>query len=351
MQAVRGYVNRMSGWVARCTVMIALVIASGAWGETCTTQSAMTATDRDALASAARGLAEKIQAGDAEAVHGLTVAEYAKDFGAIQGAVASTSAKVKGASLTVEQVYLLDGSDLKRTADGSAPNSEFLCSLNHSVAEADFLIPSLPPGRYGFAIVEALGVPAPWRLSFLLRQEGGNQGKWMMAGFYPGAMTAAGHDGLWYWTQARAMLKSKEQWNAWLYYQEAANLLTPAGFIQSTHLEKLRSETAGATPPAASQGVSADVPLVVKGKDGVDYYFTGVGTDDSLAKDKMDVTVKLRVDAIGDPVAAGKRNVSAMSALLSAYPEIRKGFHGVWIFAEAPGQNPFATEAAMTEIP
>jgi len=308
----------------------------------------MTATDRDALVEAVRGLAEKIQTGDADGVHAATVPEYAKDFGAIQGAVMSTSAKLKGATLIVDQVYLLDGSDLKRTADGSAPNSEFLCSLNHTIAEADFLIPSLPPGKYGFGIVEAQGGAAPWRLSFLLRQDAG---KWMMAGFYPTAMTAAGHDGLWYWTQGRAMLKGKEQWNAWLYFQQAENLLSPVNFVQSTHLEKLKSETTAAAPPAVSQGVSADVPLVVKGKDGVDYYFTGIGTDDSLAKDKIDVTARLKVAAIGDPVAARRRNANAMSALLSAYPEMRKGFHGVWIFAETPGQNPFATEEAMTEIP
>ena len=334
----------------RAVVLMGLVFTSGlvARGETCTTQSAMTATDRDGLVSAARGLAEKIQAGDAEGVRALTVVEYAKDFSAIQSAVGSTSARVKGGTLVVEQVYLLDGSDLKRTADGAAANSEFLCSLNHSIAEADFLIPSLPPGKYGFAIVEALGVPAPWRLSFLLRQD---EGKWMMAGFYPVAMTAAGHDGLWYWTQARAMAKGKEQWNAWLYYQQAESLLSPAGFLQSTHLEKLRGEATAATPPVASQGVSADVPLVVKGRDGVEYYFTGMGTDDSLSKDKIDVTAKLKVAEIGDPVAARKRNESAMAALLAAYPEMRKGFHGVWIIAEAPGQNPFATEQAMNEIP
>jgi hypothetical protein len=347
MRVVNG-MRRVRSWTKVCVVVFVTLLASVALGETCTTQSAMTAADRDALVSAARGLAEKIQTGDAEGVRAAMVAEYAKDFAAIQNAVASASAKVKGGTLIVEQVYLLDGSDLKRGADGAPSNAEFLCSLNRSIAEADFSIPSLPPGKYGFAIVEAQGVAAPWRLSFLLRQDGG---KWVMAGFYPTAMTAAGHDGLWYWTQARTMAKSKELWNAWLYYGQAENLLKPAGFIQSTHLEKLRSEKEGATPPAASQGVSADVPLVVKGKDGVDYYFTGVGTDDSLAKDKIDVMAKLKVDAIGDPVAARKRNMNAMSALLAAYPEMRKGFHGVWIFAEVPGQNSFPTEQAMTEIP
>jgi len=39
-----------------------------------------------------------------------------------------------------------------------------------------------------------------------------------------------------------------------------------------------------------------------------------------------------------------------MSALVAAYPELRKNFHGVWMVAEVPGQNPYAIELAMNEI-
>jgi hypothetical protein len=39
-----------------------------------------------------------------------------------------------------------------------------------------------------------------------------------------------------------------------------------------------------------------------------------------------------------------------MSALVGAYPEMRKAFHGVWVFAEAAGQNPFVIEQAMSDI-
>jgi hypothetical protein len=244
-------------------------------------------------------------------------------------------------------VYLLDGSQLKRGADGAVPDAQFFCSLNKTVAETDFLIPGLAPGRYGFAIVDVNDVSAPWRLSFLLRQE---QGNWTMAGFYPKALSAAGHDGLWYWTQARTMTAQKEHWDAWLYYQQAESLLLPANFIQSTHLEKLKGEEAASAPPALSDGVSAESPLVVKGPDGVEYHFTGLGVDDSLGQDKIDVTAHLKVDQLGDAAAAKKRNSDAMVALLAAYPEMRKPFHGVWIFAEAPGQNPFVTEQPMSEI-
>lgn len=330
--------------------VLALGLLAGgiASAEVCTTQSQMTAADRDALASAARGLAAKVQADDVNGLQAATAAEYAKDFSGIGSVVGSTSAKVKGGTLAVEQVYVLDASQLKRGADGSVPDAQFFCSLNKTVAEADFLIPGLAPGRYGFVIVSVNDVSTPWRLSFLLRQE---QGKWAMAGFYPKPWSAAGHDGLWYWTQARLMTARKEHWNAWLYYQQAQDLLLPASFVQSTHSEKLKGEEASAAPPALSDGVSAETPLVVKGPDGAEYHFTGLGVDDSLGKDKIDVTAHLKVDeAVGDAAAARKRNNDAMLALVTAYPELRKPFHGVWIFANAAGQNPFVTEQAMSEI-
>jgi hypothetical protein len=315
--------------------------------EVCTTQSQMQAADRDALAAAARSLAAKVEANDVSGLQAATSAEYAKDFSGIGTVVGTTSAKVKGGTPIVEQVYLLDGTQLKRGADGSLPEAQFFCSLNKSVAEADFMISGLAPGRYGFAMVDITDVSSPWRLSFLLHQD---QGQWTMAGFYPKPLSAAGHDGLWYWTQARTMTAQKEHWNAWLYYQQAESLLTPVNFVQSTHLEKLKAEASAAAPPALSEGVSAEAPLVVKGPDGVEYHFTGLGVDDSLGKDKIDIMAHLKVDQIGDPLAARKRNSDAMVALLSAYPELRKPFHGVWMIAQVPGQNPFPTEQAMSEI-
>jgi len=324
-----------------------VLMAGMASAETCTTQSQMTATDRDALVTAARGLAEKVQANDVSGLQAATAAEYAKDFSGIGPVVGNTSAKVKGGTPIVEQVYLLDGTQLKRGTDGSLPDANFFCSLNKTVAEADFTISGLAPGRYGFAIVDVSDTGSPWRLSFLLHQE---QGQWTMAGFYPKPLSAAGRDGLWYWTQARTMKTQKEHWNAWLYYKAAESLLTPVNFLQSTHLEKLKAEATAAAPPALSEGVSAEAPLVVKGPDGVEYHFTALGVDDSLEKDKIDIMAHLKVDQIGDPAAARKRNSDAMTALLTAYPEMRKPFHGVWMIAEVPGQNPFATEQAMSEI-
>jgi hypothetical protein len=323
-----------------------LLFSGVASAEVCTTQSQMTPADRDALAATARSLATKVQADDVKGLQSSTVAEYAKDFSGIGDVVGTTAARLKGGTIAVEQVYLLDGMQLKKNPDGSAPDAQFFCSLNKSVAEVDFLIPGLLPGRYGFVMVNVEST-APWQISFLLRQD---QGRWAMAGFYPKALTAAGHDGLWYWTQARAMAAHNEHWNAWLYYQQAQSLLQPTGFVQSSHLEKLKTEQTAAAPPALSDGISPSTPLVVKGADGTEYRFVGLGVDDSLGASKIDVVAHLQVSAAADPAAAKKRNADAASALLAAYPELRKAFHGVWVFAETQGQNPYATEEAMGEI-
>jgi hypothetical protein len=293
-----------------------------------------------------------VQTNNPTGLHEAVVAEVAKDFSALQYLVGTTAPKLSGETPTVEQVYLLDAANLKKNADGSAPDAQFFCSLNRSTMEVVFTIPALPPGKYGFAMVTfapAAGAAkaSPWRLSMLLRQE---QGKWLLAGIYPKAMTAAGHNGLWYWTTARQMVKDKQSWNGWLYYQAAEKLLQPAEFVNSTHLDKLRTEATGAAPPVLAEGVSADAPLVVKGGDGAEYHFTGLGVDDSLGQTSLDIAVHLRVDSLADQAAARKRNNDAASALLTAYPEMRKAFHGVWVYSEAPGQNPFATEQPMAEV-
>ena len=339
--------KRPSPSPCRSSVALLLCLSVASHAELCTTQSQMTPAVRDAIASAAQTMAQHIQANDTEALKLQTVPEYAKDFGGIAYVVGTTAPRLKGATLAVDQVYLLDGSAIKKQADGTLPDAQFFCSLNRSPMETDFVIPSLPPGRYAFAMVEAPS-PTPWRLSFLLRQEGG---QWLLAGLFPQQQTAAGHDGLWYWKDARTLAASKEPWNAWVFYQQAQSLLRPAAFVQSSHLEKLHAEQAKAAPPQLTEGIGPDTPLVVKGTGGTEFRFTSLDTNDSLADNRIDLAVHLKAEPIPDPIAARKRNVDAMTALLAAYPEMRKPFHGVWVYADTGGSSPFATEQAMTEIP
>ena len=106
---------KISGKIAaRVVVGMSLTLMTNfVAAETCTTQSQMSATDRSALSATAGTLAAKMQAGDAAGLRALSVAEVAKDFAAISDVVGGTAPKLKGATLVVDQVYLLDASTLK----------------------------------------------------------------------------------------------------------------------------------------------------------------------------------------------------------------------------------------------
>ena len=318
--------------------------------ETCITQSKMQPAERNALAQAAATLAAKIQANDAPGVRALTIAEFRQDFSAMTAEIASTAPRLAGTQAEVEQLYILDATTLTKTASGANPDAQFFCTLNQSANEAEFAIPQLPPGKYAFAMVRMDGVN-PWRLSLLLRQESDN---WLLAGLYPKHLSSGGHDGLWYWKQARALDAgsgaAREPWNSWLYYQEAQSLLMPANFVSSSHLDKLQAELTSALPPAVSGGIGTDTPLVVKAADGTEFRFTALSVQDAPSGDALDVLAHIKVDSLGDSTVARKRNVDAMTALLAAHPELRKAFHGVWVFADVPGQSPYSTELAMSEI-
>ena len=313
-------------------------------GQSCVTQSQMQPAVRDVLVAASLKLGQAVQAGDQSSLKATTIPEFAKDFSGVADVVTSTAPHLKDDRAAVEQVYILDASAATAPAE-----TQFFCNLNHTQLEADFTIPQLPPGKYGFAMVRFEGGAAPWRVSLLLREESAG-GRWLLAGLYPKELTAGGHDGLWFWTDARAELAKKHPWVAWLELEEAQSLLQPAAFVSSTHLEKLQTELTADAPPPVKAGLSATAPLVVKGADGAEYHFTAITPDDSLGQDKIDVAAHLKLDGLGEPGAARKRNSDAMAALVAAYPELRQAFHGVWIFAEAPNLAPYATESAMAEI-
>lgn len=334
--------RQIAAWAA-----LAMLSVSGALAEVCTTQSQMKDTDRDSLAAKARALTQQVIANDTAGLRAATAEDLAKDFGAVTFLVANTAPKLVGGTPVIDQIYLLDASQIKPAANGSEGEAQFFCSLNRSVAEADFVIPGLKPGMYGFAVVRVEHGATPWRISYLMERDGAS---WKMAGIYPVAATAAGHDGLWYWKDARQRAAEKQHWNAWLEFGEAETLLRPAAFVDSTHLEKLHTEQTAAAPAVVSEGVSPDVPLVIKAADGAEFHVTSIRLDDAAGDNRPDVAIHLRVEPLADVAAARKRNEDAMRAVLAAYPELRQAFRGIAVVAEAPGATPFTSEARMADI-
>ena len=321
-------------------VACGLVVPGVAKAETCTTQSAMQPVDREALAGAARDLTVKLQSGDGAGLEGETIPELRKDFMGMRAAAFDLAPHLRGDTLLVDQVYLLDATTLAAGSD-----AQFFCTLNKTQAEVDLSIAGLTAGTYGFAVVYGQGA-SPWRVSLLLRRDAG---KWLLAGFFPGPTQAAGHDGVWYWREARRLNTAKQPWTAWLYYTEAQALLRPAGFVQSTHLERLQDEQKAAAPPALSSGVSATTPLVIKGPDGMEYRITGMGVEALSGRSRADVLVHME-EASPDPAVLRIRSDGLAMALVAAYPELRSSFDGVLVSLDAAGRPGLITEHTMAAI-
>ncbi len=294
------------------------------------------------MGEAALTIATAIKNGDGATVQKMSVAELNNNFAATAYVVRTTGDAVAGDTLKVTQRYELDANSL---APG-ATSADFSCPLTGSASEVDFSIAGLTKGLYGFVMVEATG-ERPWLLSMLLRQDGG---AWKMAGLYPHARSAAGHDGEWYWKDARSRSKAGQPWLAWLEYGLADALLSPAAFMSSTGLEKLRSERQDAAPAPLRDGLSADKPLVVKGVGDAVFSITALAADGSEDGKRMNLVVRYKADPLSDLVAAKARNLAAVKALLQSFPELKGGFDGALVVAESPGASPFSTLFAKTEF-
>jgi hypothetical protein len=299
----------------------------------------MTEAERTALVQAARQIAVDVQGGRSADLKAATVPEVAANFTSIEQSAAALAPLITGATITVDAIYGLDASDAKPSDE----QQQFFCDAGDNSSHVTFGIQHLPPGQFAFALVHATGVAKPQQIALLLQSQKAG-GPWLLAGFFPKPLSVAGHDGLWYWRQARIYAAKKQMWNAWLYYSTAISLLQPAGFFSSTNLEKLVEEQQ-AIRPADLPGTT---PLTVNA-DGTGYKITSLRTDDALGG--LDVVAHYSSTS-SDPVAGRAHTIAVMRGLLALHPELREGFHGLWVFADAgPGGQAFALEQPIGEIP
>jgi hypothetical protein len=321
--------------LALVTTLFTLLTPGRIFAVSCTTQAQMAEADRASLVQAGKTLASAVQSGNAAAVQALTIPKVKAQFDGIASTIEQTAPLLTGATITIDALYGLDASDLK----SSAEDTQFFCGVPGSPLHVDFTIPQLPQGRYALVVVHATGVSKPQQIAFLLQKNG----DWQMAGFFVKPLLVAGHDSVWYWTRARAFDQKNQKWNAYFYYTTAAYLASPADFLTSTNLEKLNQETANARP----EGLPGAQPMVVS-EGNQTYSISDLHTDGSLGG--LDLVIRYAATNVGDPVATRARNLEVMKATLAAHPELREGFHGLWVFAEAPPERPYGNELAMSDI-
>jgi len=320
---------------ALAITLVTLLAPGRIFAVSCKTQAQMTETDRAALVQAATALASDIQSGNPAAVKASTIANVAAQFDGIANTIVQTAPLLTGATITIDALYSLDASDLKPAGE----DTQFFCGGAGSPLHIEISIPQLPQGQWALTLVHATGVKQPQQMAFLLQKNG----TWQLAGFFVKPLTVAGHDSLWYWTQARAYTQKGQKWNAYLYYETALYLATPVDLLTSPNLEKLSQEATAVKP----DGLPGEKPMIVTAG-GKTYSISDLHTDGSLGG--LDLVMHYAATDTSDPVAARAQNVELMKAVLAAHPELGEGFHGLWVFAEAPGQRPYGNELAMGDI-
>lgn len=308
-----------------------------AFGASCSTQSQMSPQLRTAFTGEAHTIAAIVQSGDIQGLRAKILPAIASDFDGIAASVNSLKPLVQSATITVDDIYLLDAS---KDAPG-AERTQFFCGSPIVVLTFN----GLPPGTYALVILHATGVPKPQQMAIILASAG-NQ--WQLAGFYAKPMMEADHDGLWYWVSARKYAQMKQNWPAWFYYHIAQGLLSPVDFLSSPNLQKLEQETEqihpadlpGKSPATVSSG---DGPFSISTID-TTTEFGGLDLDVHYTPDPSQIA-QLRT-----PAEARKQVTDLMTALLMQHPGLRNAFHGMWVHADQGNSSVFALELPMDQI-
>lgn len=317
-------------------LLLSLALLPPVWAASCTTQAQMPAADRDALVGAAKTIASQVQSGNITAIRASTLPAIAADFNGIQQSVQYLQPIVQQATITVDNLYLLDAS----TDPPNQPQTDFYCGS--PVVGFDFN--GLPPGTYGLAILHATGIKQPQQVVLILAKS--QDSRWLLAGFFDKPMLLQGHDGTWYWAAARKYAQSNGYWSASIYYRIASNLLNPVDFLASPNLEKLRHEAdqLHSTLPEASS------PLNVNAG-GATFKVTSIDTTTEFGALDLDVHYSPDATQLADlrtPMIARKQVTDLMNALLSMHPELAGAFHGMWLHADQGNASLFALELPMS---
>lgn len=312
------------------------VLIPQARAASCTTQAQMTDAQRSALTEAARTLMTQVQSGNLQALRANTLPAIAADFNGIQQSVQYLAPLVRPATITVNNLYLLDAS----TDAPNAGQTDFFCGS----PVVGFNFNGLPNGTYALAILHATGVKQPQQITLILAKSPDN--RWLLAGFFDKPMILDGHDGTWYWIAARKYAQSQADWAALFYYRIATYLLNPVDFLASSNLEKLRHEldSLHTDLPAASK------PLSVSAHGAV---FTVTAIDTTTEFGPLDLDVHYKPDPaqlsdLRSPLIARKQVTDLMAALLAMHPELQGAFHGMWLHADQGNASLFALELPMT---
>jgi len=337
--------RNLTGRVTRCTwlslpaLLLAIFLAPQAWSETCLSAGDMDAATRSALETTARRYFEMAARGDVASLRQNAIPSLANDFSGVEAAVKDNQANFTGAQATPRPPFLL-----KEEGNAPAQRAEFFCgvfgSRGQTADSAVFVIPNLALGNYGIVTLDVPTNKGAYTLSFVLQQIGAD---WKVGGFYARPSQVSGHDSNWFIQKAREYKAKGQMHNAFFYYREAEELISPVPFMSTLATDKLYDEAQAAQP--ADLPTNGPVDLAVGGKT---YKITtifplAVGND-------LNVVVKYQYPDVSNTAQTFQDNIAVIKALVAKYPELRDAFGGVVARAVEPSARDYGVLLPMKDV-
>lgn len=317
----------------------ALATQLSGFASSCTSQAALLPTDRNALASSGEQLALAVAQGNVAALHGALLPSISDQWPGIQNEAQEGAALLKGGRVELRNVYLLDATSLTVPAD-----TQFFCSNGTGSLTVTITMHALPPGRYAVVLADADGAQYSGKIGIVMVWDTTSRTpEWRLGGLSVRQGSFGAHDGIWYWTHARALAANGRPWSAWYAYDYARYLLLPVDFLSSPNLEKLNQEQS-----QIAGGPGNVFPLSLQAGDRT-WRILSVRVDPSLREPDLGVTYESL--GLSDPAATKTEAIAVLSALLKAHPELRDDFHGLWAYASKDGKVSPVIELPMAQIP
>jgi len=309
--------------------------------ETCFTSDDMDAATRSAIQATATKFFDMVARGDSASLKQSSIPGVANDFGWIEGTIKDNQSNLAGAHATPRAPFLLK-------AEGTAPvpKAEFLCGVfgasGQTQNSAEFIIPNLPPGTYGIAILDVSGQKVPVTLAFVLQQQGTD---WKMGGFFLRDMQAGGHDSAWFLDRARGFKAKGQTHNAWLYFIEGRELAMPVPFMYTQATDKLYDEAQSVKPTDfPMNGGTADLTS----SDGKTYKLTALFP--TTVGQELHLIVKFQTASVANTGDTFQECMAAMKALVLKFPELRDAFDGIVARAVEPSGKDYGALMHMKDI-
>lgn len=322
-------------WAAPMLLCALLAVPMGGLAATCTTQSEMTPQDRDLLASAGQRFALQVVQQNFSELQSELLPAVASQWDGIRGAIEQGAPLVQGGQIQLRSLYVMDASTLTAPAD-----TQFFCSNATASMTVTISMRELPPGRYALVLADAEGAPYAGQMAFIL---GWDANTWKLGGVFVRAGKLDGHDGVWYWEQARQLARGNTPWAAFYSYEAARYLLLPVDFVSSPNLQRLEQEQSQ-IPNSPAEAFPYSVSVGDR-----TWKIDAIRFDPALRE--PDLGVVYESTGVTDPAAQRTEAMAVLGALLKAHPGLRASFHGMWGYASVSGKITPIMELPMAQIP